>query len=80
VTNARKHAKANLIEMSLNIQDQWIMLNIADDGVGLPDATHGEGFGMRLLQYRANMLHGKLIVQRRSAGGTTVTCMAPNRA
>ena len=80
VTNARKHARAGLIEVHLNIQDQRILLNISDDGVGLARADYGEGLGLKLLQYRANVLHGKLVVQRRMPRGTTVTCVCPNKA
>jgi PAS domain S-box-containing protein len=79
VTNARKHAQAKLIEVKLSIQEQWIMLHVTDDGIGLSSSSDGDGLGMKLLQYRVNMLHGKLMLQRRLPRGTTITCVCPNR-
>jgi PAS domain S-box-containing protein len=80
VTNARKHAQAEWIEVNLSIKREWVMLSVTDNGIGLSQAAEGDGLGMKLLQYRANVLHGKLAVQRRLPKGTKIAGVFPNKA
>jgi len=71
ITNARKHAFANNLWVTLNSESPIVMLRIEDDGVG--SATFREHhFGLRIMQERANRIGGELTVSERPRGGTTV--------
>lgn len=76
VHNALKHAHASHIEIGLHGQEQ-ITLSISDDGQGMPDTgiTDPNSQGIRIMQYRANLLGGTLRVEPNQPHGTRVTCV-----
>jgi PAS domain S-box-containing protein len=77
VTNARKHASAKLITVTLASFPSMVQLEIADDGIGLPPTTgEGTGLGLSIMRYRASAIGGRLSVGPGEAGGTriVVTC------
>jgi signal transduction histidine kinase len=78
VTNARKHARALIVEIDLEVRSDQVILAVSDHGAGIPSAT-ANGFGMKLMRYRANVLQGELLVHKRFPKGTTITCVCPNR-
>jgi signal transduction histidine kinase len=75
IHNAVRHGKAHFIVINLFTQNDRIILGVKDDGVGLREAPHNhKGMGIRVMQYRAGMVGGSLVVQRDPAGGTSVIC------
>ncbi len=78
VTNAVKHAHASQIEIKLSSNNRSTELSIRDDGTGIPifdPVVESTGMGMRIMNYRADMIGGTLQIQRNASGaGTTVTC------
>lgn len=78
VTNALKHAEATLIQVKLDIQAALVTLTIVDDGVGLPlQIIDSDRLGLRLMRYRADMMHAKLTITRIEPHGTRITCECP---
>lgn len=79
VANAIKHSSAERIEISLDVDDANLKLNIKDNGVGIPDNVTGRSTGMGLLtmSHRARMLGGMLAVEHDDFGGTVVRCCVP---
>ncbi len=84
-TNALKHARASRISIDLHFLDEWIILEIADDGVGLSptvrDAT-GAGrdhHGLQGMRERAEMVGGVLEVGTAEGGGTHIRARLPAR-
>lgn len=78
VTNALKHAEATLILVKLDIQAALVTLTVVDDGIGLPlQPISSNGLGLRLMRYRADMIHAKLTITRREPDGTRITCECP---
>jgi signal transduction histidine kinase len=78
VTNALKHAEATLIQVKLDIQAALVTLTVADDGIGLPlQPISTNRLGLRLMRYRADMIHAKLTITRREPHGTRITCECP---
>lgn len=74
VSNAVKHGKARSIVIGLS-SHMPVRLTIRDDGVGLPNgAGDGKGMGLRIMNYRANVIGGTLEIKPDPAGGTVVTC------
>jgi two-component system CheB/CheR fusion protein len=75
VHNAVRHGRAKLIAINLLTLNDRIVLGVKDDGIGFPKKprTH-KGMGLRVMQYRADMVRGSLVVQRDPSGGTSVVC------
>jgi signal transduction histidine kinase len=79
VTNAALHGKAQHINICLDSESSETVLTITDDGAGLPDnARNGEGMGLRLMAYRAEIIGAAFHIER-LAQGTRVICTLPKR-
>ena len=79
VSNAIRHGKARRIDIALTRQENQLVLKVSDQGVGLPRKPKNQkGMGLRIMQYRAGVIGGVLLVQRRPAGGTEVVCTIPD--
>ncbi len=80
VANALRHGNPRTIAVSLREQDGHVVLRIADDGVGIHahDSWH-DGMGLRIMQYRANMIGAALTVQSLPGAGTTIECRCIKR-
>ena len=75
VNNAIKHGKAKRIDIGLVMNVEKIVLAVSDNGIGMPKRPRKrKGMGLRVMQYRAGVIGGSLIVQRRPDGGTTFVC------
>lgn len=78
VQNAAKHAKARKISILLSRRTGEWRLTVKDDGVGLPNPMpESGGMGLRIMQYRARIMHGTLSVCSPDGGGVIVSCTAP---
>lgn len=79
VTNAVKHGKSPAIEIELSSNPHHTVLSVKDNGKGIPKLNPGhKGMGLRIMNYRADMIGGKLDLQSNgSDGGTIVTCTIP---
>lgn len=78
VNNALKHAKPREICVSLIREEGRTVLRVRDDGRGMPDGEEQtEGFGLRIMAYRARAVGGRLHIDRELGGGTVVTCIFP---
>ena len=80
--NAIQHGRANQIQISLGTQDGRFFLEIQDNGVGfdpanLPTNTvtaETQGMGLQIMEYRARMIGGTLLIRRQSTGGMSIKC------
>jgi signal transduction histidine kinase len=78
VQNAAKHAQATKILIRLVTEKDLWLLTVKDNGVGLRnDTPESEGMGLRIMQYRARIIHGTLSVDNAEGGGVLVSCRAP---
>jgi PAS domain S-box-containing protein len=81
VTNARKHARARTIRVTLSILADAVSLEVVDDGAGIDVTTHGSpGLGLRNMRHRALMSGAELVVGPRPGGGTRLECRIPQTA
>lgn len=77
--NALRHGHPSSIKLSLQLLGEHeAVLNIEDNGTGLskrtPDHT---GIGLRVMDYRANLIDGSLTIKSRARGGVSVICRFP---
>jgi len=78
VNNAAKHARAKQIDVELKTDENQIMLQVRDDGVGIPDdLEQTTGMGLRIMRHRAGVIGATLNVGPADGGGTLVTCSLP---
>lgn len=81
VSNAVKHGRTREAQILLRVSGERIVLVIKDKGVGLPDRLPaGKGMGLRIMQYRAGIIGGSVVVQRDPGCGTSVVCSVQNAA
>jgi two-component system, LuxR family, sensor kinase FixL len=75
VSNAVRHGKARRIGISLVAEDHAAVLEVKDNGVGLPPKLpRRSGIGLRIMRYRAEVIGGALTVEPLLRGGTRVVC------
>lgn len=77
VSNAVRHARASRIGVELRGTADDVMLQVEDDGIGLPATHDGGGLGLRTMASRARIVGGDLEVTSVPGGGTRVTCRVP---
>jgi PAS domain S-box-containing protein len=75
VTNAIKHGHAGEIVIDLEQREHKIILSIRDNGSGFPEMIERkDGMGLRIMNYRANMIGAALEINKNLMGGTVVVC------
>ncbi len=79
VTNALRHGQARSIRLVLRAGENEIVLEVQDDGHGLPaGASMGEGLGLQIMRYRAGRVGGALTLEAGPDGrGVCVRVVAP---
>jgi PAS domain S-box-containing protein len=79
LTNIARHARAGSIDLRARISDHGLEVEIADDGVGLPDEklASGQSLGLIGMRERAAALGGHVDFSRRLPTGTIITVRMP---
>ncbi len=73
VSNALKHAAPSEIRIGLERRGDMIVLEIDDDGAGLPERMpESGGMGLRVMRHRAEILGGRMEQGAPPAGGTRI--------
>ncbi len=82
LANARRHAGATHVTLTLTYFDDAVNLDVVDDGRGfdpetLGPAGPGGGFGLRGMRERAEHLGGQFTVESARGEGTAITVALP---
>jgi signal transduction histidine kinase len=78
-SNILKHAGAKTADISLDMDDETLLMRIADDGIGIPlgrflaIASHG----LASMRHRVRALGGRLDVRSPDSGGTMLIVQIP---
>jgi signal transduction histidine kinase len=81
VINANKHAQAREIVIKLERSQLGMVLRVIDDGVGFSGESNlKRGLGFHIMNYRAQLIGGRLKIERPKKGGTCVACYLPDGA
>ena len=78
LTNASKHATATCTWVSLNVENDALLLSIRDDGVGGADASPGSG--LTGLRDRIEALGGHIQIESPPGRGTLIEVAIPIEA
>jgi signal transduction histidine kinase len=76
LTNVLKHARATQVSIRLSLADGTLIVEVADDGIGIPLACR-EGSGLTGLRDRVAATSGTFEVINNAKGGTTVRAQLP---
>jgi PAS domain S-box-containing protein len=80
MTNALRHGHAPQITVSLRHRNEWLELEVQDDGTGFDPATiSGTGLGLGNVKARAAELGGHCEIESLSSQGTSVRIAIPTR-
>ncbi len=79
LTNVVRHAQACIVEIHLTTTAEGIVLEIRDDGEGIPMDTinSSESLGIISMRERAMLINGCLSIHGVSGQGTTVSVTVP---
>ena len=76
LTNVVKHARARECTVRLRRQEDALLVEVDDDGIGLASAYRA-GAGLTTIRERASELGGEAIAVRGPTGGTVVQARLP---
>jgi signal transduction histidine kinase len=80
VANALKHGQAQHVRITLT-DGEAVTLRVEDDGIGLGAApAASKGMGLKIMQYRANLMGATFRVEPAGPVGTVVICSLPRSA
>ena len=80
LTNARRHATAHRVVLTVTFQPSTVSLDVVDDGVGFDaDAVGVRGFGLTSMRGRAKQLGGTLNIDSEPGQGSTINATIPLR-
>lgn len=75
VNNAVKHSEATEIVIRLTDRDNALLLEISDNGKGLPATPNpDQGIGLEIMKHRASVIGAKLDLKSKIGKGLTVAC------
>lgn len=78
INNILKHANANRIDVFLKEQDNMVLLEIQDNGIGMQDPEKTfSGNGLQNMKNRAEKIEGKFNIKSEVGVGTTISCLVP---
>jgi len=71
INNARRHAKARNLWVTVSVDPPAAHLQVADDGIGLQSRGH-DRFGLDIMAERTRRVGATLVIENRPDGGTVV--------
>jgi len=78
LNNAVKHADASQINVSLCVENDHGLLEIVDDGIGIPLNLSGStGLGLNIMKHRCGLFDGEITINPAGKNGTQVRCRFP---
>jgi PAS domain S-box-containing protein len=78
LTNVARHANAKHVDVAIRLDHGRLHLEIADDGVGVPEiGPRGATLGLLGMRERAWRLGGDCTIKRRTPRGTIVSVIVP---
>jgi two-component system sensor histidine kinase UhpB len=78
LTNAIKHGKTKQVSIQLSNGSNNLLLTIRNNGTPFPSVVgRSAGMGLRIMNYRANLIGASLEIKPGETDGTVVTCQVP---
>lgn len=77
INNVLKHAQASEVSLQVGYRDEKIILMIEDNGKGFDVNAHKNGYGLKNLEARTRLLHGKMQIDSQPGKGTGILIEIP---
>lgn len=79
LTNIHRHSKATKVDVTLTEEENSIMLEIADNGIGVTEEQllKANSFGLLGMKERVHILNGELRIKGVKDKGTVITVLIP---
>ncbi|MEL7355761.1 MAG: sensor histidine kinase [Cyanobacteria bacterium J06560_6] len=77
LTNIQKHSQASVVKLWAEQTPEGIVLNLSDNGVGFSSSSHSQGFGLRGMHERVQLLEGRMAVHSTIGKGTVIQVTIP---
>ncbi|HEY4782871.1 MAG TPA: GAF domain-containing sensor histidine kinase, partial [Chthoniobacterales bacterium] len=79
ISNAIRHGKPTVVALALRWEPQSLILQIEDDGSGIPTTlpVKSEGIGLNSMRERAAQIGAKLVIQTGPSRGTRIIVTVP---
>ena len=77
LNNIVKHARATRVLIRLSVESAFIVLTIADNGVGFDVGRHRKGVGITNIISRTELFNGRVDIQSAPGEGCTLTVSLP---
>lgn len=77
LSNASRHSAATQISVSVRMDENSMVVQVEDNGVGFTQNSHSEGLGLAGLRERAASLGGNLEIHSSPVNGTVVRMTLP---
>ena len=72
ITNARKHARAENLWVTCEVDPPYARIEVSDDGLGIAGQPPDGRYGLSIMAERAERIRGQLEIRPRQPRGTTV--------
>jgi len=83
LSNVRKHARAEHVQVQLSVRESTVTVAVADDGIGFDPASLGRAgfprFGLATMRERAEAIGGTIAIDSAVGHGTQVMIQVPMR-
>jgi signal transduction histidine kinase len=73
INNAIKHSHATAIRIKMYRREESLHITVADNGIGIPPEPLRKGLGMNIMEFRAGMSKGTLMVGKGENSGSEIT-------
>jgi len=79
LSNVARHAEATKVKVQINLEENNIRVSVDDNGKGFdPESEQNQnGFGLKMIKERAEMIGGSLTIDSVSAQGTRISFQVP---
>jgi signal transduction histidine kinase len=76
LTNVVRHAQATRADITVRLDEGRLLVQVCDDGIGVPEDASSHGMGMRFMAQRAREIEGEFSY-RSDESGTAVRAVLP---
>ncbi|HZI01207.1 MAG TPA: ATP-binding protein, partial [Flavisolibacter sp.] len=77
LTNITRYADASLVDVSLHLLDEHLILKVVDDGKGFDPLGKSNGIGITNMHSRAKSMHGSLKINSAPGLGCVLIATFP---
>jgi len=76
-TNIVKYAKAHLVTISISTENDFFVMTISDDGVGMEKGKKANGIGLKNIKGRLSIFNGNAVIKTAPGKGFTLEITMP---